>query len=133
MVELACAADPRFVASRLEAGESTSYSVETVEKIRQPGQTLFFIIGADAFAEITSWHRWQDLVRLTEFIVVTRRGHDYSCPMGACTHRLDNVDLPASSSEIRGELAAGKLPNELPAAVAEYIHERGLYGFHRGV
>ena len=127
MTELACQADPRFVASRLEAGESKSYSVDTVERVRALGEQPYFIIGADAFAEITTWHRWQDLVRLTEFIVVTRPGHQYAAPPGARVHRLETVALPVSSSEIRRKLAAGEIPAELPAAVGRYILEHGLY------
>jgi nicotinate-nucleotide adenylyltransferase len=127
MTELACQVDPRFVASRLEAGESKSYSVDTVERVRARGEQPYFIIGADAFAEITSWHRWQDLVRVTEFIVVTRPGHQYAAPAGARVHRLETVALPVSSSEIRRKLAASEIPAELPAAVGHYIAERGLY------
>jgi nicotinate-nucleotide adenylyltransferase len=127
MTELACQVDARFVASRLEAGESKSYSLDTVERVRAMGEQPYFIIGADAFAEITSWHRWQDLVRLTEFIVVTRPGHQYATPPGARVHRLETVALPVSSSEIRRKLAAGEIPPELPAAVGRYIAERGLY------
>jgi nicotinate-nucleotide adenylyltransferase len=127
MTELACLADPRFVASRLEAGESKSYSLDTVERVRAMGEQPYFIIGADAFAEITSWHRWQDLVRLTDFIVVTRPGHQYATPPGARVHRLETVALPVSSSEIRRKLAAGEIPPELPASVGGYIVERSLY------
>ena len=118
MVELACQADPRFVASRLEAGERKSYSIDTIERVRASAKSRYFIIGADAFAEITTWHRWQDLVRLTEFIVVTRPGHHYDAPAGARVHRLDTVALPVSSSEIRRRLAAGEIPPELPPEVA---------------
>jgi len=127
MTELACRADPRFVASRLEAGDGKSYSVDTVERVRQLGEEPYFIIGADAFAEITSWQRWQDLVRLTEFIVVTRPGHQYATPPGARVHRLETVALPVSSSDIRRQLARGIVPPELPEAVGRYIAERGLY------
>jgi nicotinate-nucleotide adenylyltransferase len=127
MTELACQVDPRFIASLLEAGGGKSYSVDTVERVRELGQQPYFIIGADAFAEIPSWHRWQDLVRLTEFIVVTRPGHSYSAPPGARVHRLDTVALPVSSSEIRRRLAAGETPPELPPAVARYIAARDLY------
>ncbi len=127
MTELACQADPRFVASRLEAGAKKSYSVDTVERVRTMGEQPYFIIGADAFAEITTWHRWQDLVQLTEFIVVTRPGHQYATPPEARVYRLETVALPVSSSEIRRKLATGELPNELPPSVGEYIAEHGLY------
>jgi nicotinate-nucleotide adenylyltransferase len=92
------------------------------------GEEPYFIIGADAFAEITTWHRWEDLARLTEFIVVTRPGHDYVAPPGARVHRLDTVALPVSSSGIRRRLEAGEVTPELPKAVAEYIASNGLYG-----
>jgi len=127
MTELACQADPRFHASRLEAADGKSYSIDTVSRVRELGQEPYFIIGADAFAEVSTWNRWQDLVRLTEFIVVTRPGHPYSAPPGARVHRLDTVALPVSSSEIRRKLAIGEIPAELPAAVGLYISERGLY------
>lgn len=127
MVELACRSDARFVASRLEAGEQKSYSVDTVERVRAMGEQPYFIIGADAFAEITSWHRWQDLIRLTEFIVVTRPGHQYAAPKGARVHRLETVALPVSSSEIRRKLSAGEIPAELPPPVGRYILQHSLY------
>ncbi len=68
-------------------------------------------------------------MRLTDFIVVTRPGHQYDAPAGARVHRLDTVALPVSSSEIRRQLAAGEIPLELPAKVAQYIVGKGLYHF----
>jgi len=130
MVELACQGQPGFVPSRLEAGPGRSYTIHTVEKVRaslNPDDRLFFLIGADAFAEIQSWHRWEDLIRLVEFIVATRPGHQYAIPAGATVHRLDTLALPVSSSQIRQKLAAGLPVEELPPAVLQYIRSRGLY------
>lgn len=131
MVEMACEHDPRFFVSLLEAGGGKSYSIDTIEKVRASGEQPYFIIGADAFAEITTWHRWQDLVELADFIVVTRPGHEYTTPPGARVQRLDTVALPVSSSEIRRRLAAGEIPPELPLEVAAHITIHGLYGFPR--
>lgn len=131
MVELACEGEPLFEPSRLEEGAERSYSINTIRRVRSmqdPFDELYFIIGSDAFAEIRSWYRWEDVVRSVDFIVVTRPGHEYSAPPGARVHRLENVELPVSSSEIRRRLAAGGSPPELPKAVLDYIRERGLYG-----
>ncbi len=131
MVELACEGEPLFEPSRLEEGAERSYSINTIRRVRSmqdPSDELYFIIGSDAFAEIRSWYRWEDVVRSVDFIVVTRPGHEYSAPPGARVHRLENVELPVSSSEIRRRLAAGASPPELPQAVLDYIRERGLYG-----
>ncbi len=130
MVALACQGEPLFEASRLEAGNQRSYSIATIEKVKAelaPGEELFFLIGADAFAEIQTWHRWQDVIREVEFIVVTRPGHAYSVPPGARVHRLDSLALPVSSSGIRARLVAGECPPEVPPAVLAYIREKGLY------
>ncbi len=132
MTELACQVDPRFIASRLEEGERKSYTIDTIEKVRASGEEPYFIIGADAFAEITTWHRWQDLLRLTDFIVVTRPGHHYTAPAGARVRRLDTVALPVSSSDIRRQLGLGQVPPQLPPSVAQYIAEKGLYNFGQG-
>jgi len=127
MVELACREDSRFTPSRLEEQARKSYSVYTIEAVKALGGDVFFVIGADAFAEIQTWFRWQDVVREAEFIVVTRPGHHYESPPGARVHRLETVALPVSSSEIRAALARGETPAELPASVLDYIRANGLY------
>ena len=130
MVELACAGEPRFVPSRLEAARPSgekSYSIHTIERVKAEGGEGFFVIGADAFAEIRTWHRWEDVVRAVDFIVVTRPGHSYISPPGAHVHRLDTVVLGVSSSEIRQSLSRGGAPQELPRPVVNYIRANGLY------
>ncbi len=127
MVQLACAAEPRFIPSRLEEGKEKSYSIHTIERVKATNGDVFFIIGADAFAEIQSWYRWRDVVASVDFIVVARPGHYYSAPTGARVHRLETVALPVSSSEIRQKIARGERPQELPSAVTDYIRSRGLY------
>jgi len=132
MVELACQGEPEFEPSRLEEGQERSYSIDTIERVRggqAPGDELFFLIGADAFAEIATWRRWQDVVGAVRFIVAARPGHDYAVPPGAAVERLDTMALAVSSSSIRARLAAGENPPELPTSVLAYIRERGLYGF----
>jgi nicotinate-nucleotide adenylyltransferase len=131
MAELACEGEPRFVVSRLEEGTVRSYSIDTIEKVRKglaAGDELFFIIGADAFAEIRTWHRWEDVAEAICFIVVSRPGHLYEVPPGVRLERLDSVDLPVSSSDIRRALGAGERPAAVPQRVLEYILAHHLYG-----
>ncbi|MBX9600737.1 MAG: nicotinate-nucleotide adenylyltransferase [Bryobacteraceae bacterium] len=129
MVGLAVAADPRFAASRIEQGEQKNYSLHTLEKLAQlyPGDELYFLIGADAFAEITTWYRWRDVVSRVSFVVVSRPGHEYTVPPGARVHRLDQLAVPFSSSDLRRRLARGEQPEGIPPAVLSYIREHRLY------
>lgn len=137
MVELATAADDRLIASPLEDPSEIPgphYSVSTVARARSQlalGDSLYFLIGQDAFQEIPLWHDWESLLRLVEFLVVNRRttnGDTLQPPPGARFTRLE-LDHPGSSSELRRRLAAGeRQPIWLPAQVGTYIREHQLYG-----
>jgi len=83
MVALACAENPRFIASLAEAGadysgHSVFYSIDTVRRFRRQrcraGDRLFFLLGADAFLEIRAWKRYQALLESCDFIVASRPG-----------------------------------------------------------
>jgi nicotinate-nucleotide adenylyltransferase len=129
MAELACAGNPQFEVSRIEEHANPSYSIDTIEKLLALGAgPLAFLIGADAFADIRTWRRWQDVVRLAEFIVVTRPGARYETPPDARVRELNGLDLPVSSSAIRGAIARGANNLPIPPPVLRYIRERGLYG-----
>ncbi len=134
MVKIACQPYKEFEASRLEEGSEHSYTVETLRRFRsslRAEDRLFFLIGADAFDELKTWKGWEELVTLTEFIVVARPESEYKIPEGARVHRLDGLALPVSSSTIRARLAAGDKTPELPPKVRAFIEKRGLYGFGR--
>ena len=81
MVELAAAAEPGLEASDLElTSDGPSYTSRTLDTLtggRNPSQ-FFFITGADAFAEISTWHDYPDVLDLSHFVVVSRPGHPTS-------------------------------------------------------
>jgi len=130
MVEIACEPYPAFIPSRLEEGEARSYTVSTLERFRErmaAGDDLYFLIGSDAFADLETWHRWQQVVNLTNFIVVSRPGETYHLPEGARVIRMDGLDLPVASTTIRARLAKRQETPELPPEVRSYIDQKGLY------
>jgi nicotinate-nucleotide adenylyltransferase len=130
MVEIACEGEPAFGVSRLEQGDRRSYSIHTIESFQarlKPEDELFFVIGADAFAEIRTWLRWQEVVEAVQFIIVSRPGHEYAAPAGARVERLDNLEMPVSSTGIREALLEGRFDVAAPREVVDYIRERGLY------
>ena len=69
----------------------------------------------------------RDVIRAVEFIVVSHPGHRFNVPPGASVNRLETVELPVSSSEIRRKLADGNESVDVPAAVLAYIREHRLY------
>src|SRR5688572_8806866 len=81
MLALATQRDSRLLVSTFEMDElARQYTVETLAHFRsQPDAAdLFFVMGADSWAEITTWRDWERLMTLANLIVVTRPGVDFS-------------------------------------------------------
>jgi len=80
MLDLAVRDNPLFFASDVELKRpGKSYSIETINHFKHTfGEELilFFILGIDAFLEITSWKNYQELFSLCNFIVMTRPGYE---------------------------------------------------------
>ena len=81
MVALACAGEPRFIPSSVEAPApgKKSYSILTVRRFRKElgdSACLFFLIGADAFLTIQKWEQWRALLETVNFVVISRPGFD---------------------------------------------------------
>jgi len=80
MVKLAVQPYPWAAVSAIEIDrQGPSYSIETVTVLRreQPEDALFFLVGADAFADILSWRDYRRLLTLCEFIVIGRSNRSF--------------------------------------------------------
>lgn len=77
MVELAVADNPFFLASSIELERAgISYSVDTLRYFLTAlhPASLAFIIGIDAFRELSSWKEYERIPALCDIIVTTRPG-----------------------------------------------------------
>jgi nicotinate-nucleotide adenylyltransferase len=112
MLALATRADPRLCISTFELErDERQYTVDTLFHFRaQLGEStdLFFVMGADSWAEITSWREWQRLLTLTNLIVVTRPGHEFSAEHVGLAIAADFLDL-RGSTEVFQEPGAQKI------------------------
>ncbi len=79
MVALALADKPRFLANDVELlATDWSYTSVTLRRLHAAAfdaLQLFFITGADAFAEIATWKDYPAILDLANFVVVSRPGH----------------------------------------------------------
>lgn len=110
-----------------------SFTVETLAELRQPGERLVLVLGADAVAAIPTWHRHTELAGLAELAIVERPGGaatDAFNPIeaGFVTHRVALPRLDVSSTAIRARLRANEPVDGLvPPAVLACVRARGLY------
>ena len=80
MLALATQDEPRFRVSSVELdAPQRPYTVETLAHFKDsfgPAIRLFFVMGADSWAEITTWREWERLLGMVEHVVVTRPGYE---------------------------------------------------------
>ena len=78
MVRLAAAGNPLFTVDDREVKRSgPGYTIETLTELRREAgatQPLCVLLGADAFLELATWHRWHELFGLAHLIVAHRPG-----------------------------------------------------------
>ena len=75
MVRCAIAGNPAFAVSDVElCRPGKSFSIDTLRyfRRRRPKDSLYFILGIDAFREIGMWKDFQDLFPLSHFIITSR-------------------------------------------------------------
>jgi nicotinate-nucleotide adenylyltransferase len=156
MLALAVLDLPGLAASDLELrAPAPSYTAHTLRRLAALGHDplqLFFITGADAFAEIATWRDYPHMLDSAHFLVISRPG----CPVATLRGRLPDLasrmidlepegapvstlarpavfllDVPTtdvSSTEIRRRIGADEaLGNLVPAPVERHIRRHHLY------
>jgi nicotinate-nucleotide adenylyltransferase len=126
MLQAAIANEPGFVLDDCEMHRAPpSYSVDTVEDIRQRegDAEFYYLIGDDNVPDLTRWHRFKDLEKLVQFIVLDRTGlhskHDY---------KVVQRKIDISATEIRNRVASGQsIRYFVPTVVEEIIRQGNLY------
>ena len=155
MLALATQEDPRLLISTFELdAPDRRYTVDTVEHFQRvlgDSTELFFLMGADSWAEITTWREWERLLAMTNHIIVTRPGYEpVTTHVGEHEDRIvdlrNSVELnsrgntriyltdivmnDASATHIRRLAREGRtdeLVNVVPGPVLEYIKKYGIY------
>jgi nicotinate-nucleotide adenylyltransferase len=153
LVRLATVGQPGFVTDNRELQrEGPSYMVDTLTSLRDDlgaDRPVCLILGTDAFRELHTWRRWEELSDLAHLVVTQRPGVGQPLPPileGFVTPRVIHdarelrqrpaggilfqpvTQLAISATQIRALLARGQSPRYLlPEAVLAYIHDRALY------
>ena len=153
MVALAIEDRPGWRTSDVEVTrQGPSYTAETLRALQRRGWTrsqIFFILGADAFAEIATWREFPAVLDLAHFAVIARPGTTLEAAAGRSPELRGRMRTPedaringaetgiflvraatrdVSSTTIRARLATGLPIDDLvPAAVARHITAHHLY------
>ncbi len=150
MVRLATEDYPCFVPSDFEIRRpGLTYSSDTLALLHEenPDTHFYFIVGADSFYEIETWHEPSLVLSLATLLVARREyrqerseEEEYEDMEAFRDHLarkypadirfLHCRELSISSSQIRKKVALGEdISSDVPAAVADYIEMKGLYRY----
>ncbi len=157
MLVLATEPYDRIGVSTVELEKSEKrFTIQTLPELYRihPDCELFFVMGADSWADIRTWRDWEEVLVMSNHIVATRPGYPISFDHVTEKIRQRIVDLrngssktevfndgakhiyisdavlyDTSASELREDLTDGRLEkrNDVPAAVAKYIEKYELY------
>jgi nicotinate-nucleotide adenylyltransferase len=159
MTALGCAEFTGLAADAREIHRpGPSYTVTTLQSLHEdePKRPLALLIGADAFAGLAQWRRWEQLFTLAHFLVVERPGTQFDLEtlpaelrtqwqrrlttdakrlartLAGAILRVAVTPQPISASAIRAALARGDAGRNdvrglLPAPVLAYIDRNQLY------
>lgn len=146
MVELAVEHEAGMAVCREEIDrDGVIYTVDTLAALKRkmPDCTLTYLIGADTLRALGTWRRVETVIERCKFLVMMREGETREevirlaglwTQRGAQIDFLDARKMDISSTQIREQIQKG-LPFErlVPQAVADYIHEHGLYRAKTGM
>jgi len=156
MVRLAIQGEPSLEASDVElARPGPSYTIETLQYFQDrfgSESDIYFIVGQDAFSEITTWKSYRALFGTAHFIVMTRPGsnlrsledfihtqiseeyqydptsNQYNHPEWCTIFCLNITHIDISASQIRELIRQGRSIRFLvPVNVKNFIANKGLY------
>ena len=138
--------------------QGSSYTADTLRALHRVGWSplqIFFILGADAFAEIATWREFPAVLDAAHFVVIARPGTTIEGALartpqlrprvrrdtqGGAAADITGVFLieaatrDVSSTMIRARLAAGESIDDLvPSAVARHVTAHHLYGAEDGL
>jgi len=95
------------------------------------GAKIFFITGADAFLEVDSWYKSEELIKLCQFVAATRPGYDLNKLDQKFKKIIKIMEIPAlsiSSTYIRRRVKEGRnIKYLVPHEVEKYIYKKELY------
>ena len=138
MVRLALEDYPQFDVSSVEfeLGDIsyTYYTIQRFYELYNVDGKINFLIGTDAFWNIESWHRIDELKNLVKFLVFPRNGSNEKEKFEGLREKgydfdiLEVEPLDISSTLVRLKKEYGQeISQIIPPKVEEYILNNGLY------
>ena len=141
MCELAFGGMEGVIVSDLEIRrQGKSYTVDTLEALSGEDRRLFLLMGTDMMLTLDQWRAPERIFELCYPVYIRRESDqaldeeivqkiaEYNQAYGKVVRRIVSDPIEVSSTEVRERIRAGQsIEGLVPARVAAYIEENGLY------
>lgn len=152
MLKLALKVNIHFKINELEKNEKEySFTYITIDKLNKQYKSkanIFFIIGMDSLMTFETWHEWEYLISMCNFLVFKRHGYEISNVPNIVKEKisinngvpnfkkhhtnnfyiLDYYPSNISSTQIKQQIRNRKnISNLVPKEVEDYIVTNNLY------
>jgi len=131
MTELAAADSPELTVADLEPSDGPSWTVNLVEKLRDMGMKLCFIMGTDSLKDLHTWKDPREISMMAKIVAGVRPGYEPESIDPKYVSMVETFEIPGmciSSSDLRDRFARELNTRYLvPESVRNYIRENGLY------
>ncbi len=135
MIKIALKNNKNFVFSDFEIKQKTkSYTVYTLENFYNKKHKLFLLIGDEWLKKFNTWHRYEEIFKISDLIVIRRIRNGEKIPKFLTKyknkiHFSNNPIIEISSSMIRERLSKNlSVKYMIPEKVLKYIQKEKLYG-----
>jgi nicotinate-nucleotide adenylyltransferase len=109
-----------------------NYTLNTLEHLQRsfPDDTFLWCIGSDSLIQLKSWYSYNTIIENWKLLVATRPEFLTNQVDAEILEKcifVEHEPIQISSTNIRLELQKGKVVDEIPAIVYNYILEHKLY------
>ena len=117
-----------------------SYTYDTLKELQREDTRLFLLCGTDMVLTFDTWYRFEDIFKMCYPVYVRRENdalignrivskiNEYYQKYGVMFRKIMTDPIELSSTDIRRAVKNGQdISGMVPAAVADFIKQNGLY------
>lgn len=99
---------PHMTVSHIEQDSGTNYTIDLLKtlQIQYPTTKFIFMMGADNFAQLPHWYKWQEIISAYPIAIIARPGESIKARLSQTARQYANARLPEEQAHMLKEITA---------------------------
>lgn len=124
MASIGCSSETKVEVAALEPEGFPCRTIDTLAKLSTRGTVPILIVGSDAFAKLTSWWRWRNLLTAVNWAIVPRNSTNWLPDQPELKEHIDANQVDVSDQLANGSGKVWAWPKPLGKISASDIRRR---------